>query len=127
MMPPCTGLHELFESTYDDDHRKARTLCAECPMRAECAATLAEVQADAYSATYGPAGTWAGRLVGSRAVVRKAETLAAEERMFNDAEARAAHAAFVRGERDDRAVIGERVYQRRMKRVQKAHRAGVAA
>lgn len=42
----------------------------------------------------------------------------AEEEMFTEDEARDAHARYAYGLRDDRTVIGERVYNRRKKRVQ---------
>ena len=66
-------------------------------------------------AVYGgnPEGTWAGELIGYR---RNSRHLAIEEEMFTDDEARAAHAAWARGDRSHRAGIGERVYQRRIKR-----------
>ena len=47
----------------------------------------------------------------------------AEEAMFTDDEARAAHAAYVGGFRDPRHVMGERVYQRRKKREQRQRKA----
>lgn len=46
--------------------------------------------------------------------------LVAEDAMFTDAEARDAHAAYGRGDRTDRAVIGNRVYYRRIKAKRKA-------
>lgn len=46
----------------------------------------------------------------------------AEEDMFTEDEARVAHAAYVYGHRDDRTVVGERVYQRRKKRAQVARK-----
>ena len=45
----------------------------------------------------------------------KAARQAAEDAMFTEAEARAAHAAYGRGDRDHRTVIGNRVYYRRIK------------
>lgn len=39
-----------------------------------------------------------------------------EEAAFTEQQGRAAHARFVSGDRDDETVLGEKVYQRRMKR-----------
>ena len=33
---PCAGLWDLFDSRRDDDHRKARQICARCPLRDDC-------------------------------------------------------------------------------------------
>lgn len=112
----CAGQWWLFDSTHLADHIQARAICAECPMRRECAQTVATLR--------GAEGTWAGRLYGSTSRERKRY----EEAMFSDADARAAHAAWVRAEPadrnragvGDRVVTGERVYQARSKRNRRA-------
>jgi hypothetical protein len=53
----------------------------------------------------------------------QAQRLAIEDSMFTEDEAREAHAAWGRGIRDDRARIGERVYQRIRARRQRERRA----
>ena len=110
--PPCTGKHEIFDSTHWLDHRMASAICADCPMIEACRDRLAETRE---LSVYGgdPEGTWAGELIGYR---RNSRHLLIEEEMFSDADARAAHAAWNRGDRSHRAGIGERVYQRRIKR-----------
>lgn len=114
-IPPCVGHHELFDSTHWLDHRRAKAMCDNCPLVAACQQRLE----DAFNlAEYGgkPEGTWAGQLIGAH---RNSRHLLVEESMFTDAEARAAHAAWARGERDHRSSIGERVYQRRIARNKK--------
>lgn len=49
-----------------------------------------------------------------------ADRKAVEERAFNEAEARAAHASWGRGDRSDWAIVGHRVYRRRIKRKSRA-------
>lgn len=121
MTTPCTGKHELFDSRDPEDHHQARKLCASCPMVAECLDRLAAVRHDAHSEKYGPHGTWGGRLVG--AWTSSPTRRASEDAMFTDAEARAAHSSWQRGDRSDRARLGERVYQRRAKRAAYARKA----
>ena len=100
MTTPCTGLSWLFDSIHPLDHIEARKLCATCPVTAWC-----DSRRDRWSE-----GTWAGRLYGANAYAMRRLR---EEQMFNEAEARAAHARFWAGERDDHTLAGERVYQRR--------------
>lgn len=119
--PPCAGRWELFDSIDHADHRRARALCGICPMRATCLAELeAATEASHCGIKYGPRGTWAGLLVGlPRMSVQRAR---AEEEMFTEADARQAHARYAAGIRDDRTVIGERVYNRRKKRTRRNDR-----
>jgi hypothetical protein len=63
----CVGQYALFDSTHPADHAEARDLCARCPALLPCALLLREVQTATLgvrSAGGGPAGTWAGKLVG---------------------------------------------------------------
>lgn len=108
---PCVGKWELFDSTHPADHNEARQYCLACPLLEKCRADLRTATSSAYSVAYGPCGTWAGELVGRN--VRSARQIAAEDSLFTEADARAAHAAWTRGERSDWAVRGERTYQRR--------------
>lgn len=110
--PPCAAQPELFDSTDWFDHHRAQAICATCPLIAACRDRLRQAQ-ELTMYDGGPEGTWAGQLIGAP---KSSQRLALEERMFSDVEARTAHAAWVRGERDHRAAIGERVYQRRIKR-----------
>lgn len=122
----CAGKWELFDSTDFFDHRQARRICISCPLIEQCRATLRDTRARALDAANGPRGTWAGELVGS--AVPNAHRLAAEEAMFNEVEAKAAHAkwahtpASLRDTLPDRIALGERVYQRRTKRNATARR-----
>lgn len=118
--PPCAGKWDLFDSTAPADHLQARTLCWRCPMLEECRANLRAATTTAYSRAWGPAGTWAGELVGRD--TRHADRIVAEDAMFDTDEARRAHAAWSGGDGSDWARIGERVYQRRRGR----NRRGVA-
>ncbi len=120
MIPPCAGRYELFDSIEPVDHAEARAYCLTCPLLDACRKRLQEATRDAYSAVYGPAGTWAGELIGGNIRTRREQ--ASEEAMFDDDLAREAHAAFTRGERGDMVRIGERVYQRRKKRGQMRRR-----
>ena len=122
-VPPCAGQWVLFDSTDPHDHVKAARLCGVCPMRAECAARLESARNKSHrpASEYGPAGTWAGHLVGAgpRVSVERAK---AEEAMFTDAELREAHNAFSKGIRTDRIRMAERIYQRNRKRRKTAER-----
>ena len=117
---PCAGMWDLFDSTDYYDHRRARQICAECPLIDACRTNLADARASAFTAQHGPRGTWAGELVGGE--LHNPHRLAAEEAMFTDDEARACHTAWTRAGRrgrpllSDRVALGERVYQRRAKR-----------
>lgn len=65
----CRGRWWLFDSIDVRDHEAARDLCDQCPVLAECAALLHEVQdvsRTLQSAGGGPTGTWAGQLVGKQ-------------------------------------------------------------
>ena len=122
-VPPCAGKWALFDSTDPHDHLKAARLCAACPMLAECEERLESARNRSHRpvAEYGPAGTWAGRLVGAgpRVSVERAK---AEDAMFTDAELREAHNAFSKGIRTDRIRMAERIYQRNRKRRKTAER-----
>lgn len=126
----CIGQHELFDSTDPADHAEAAKLCSVCPLAGTvCRALLEETRSNAYNRANGPLGTWAGELLSPRATQRRPvsrKRLDAEEAMFTDAEALAAHRAFSKGGTSERTLTGERVYQRRMKRAQKARRAAAA-
>lgn len=116
-VPPCVGQSELFDSTDLLDHRQARALCNNCPMLDACRTRLELTIATAHEGMkYGPRGTWAGELLGPPQTA--AHRAQAEEVMFNEAEARKAHADYAAGFRDPRTVVGERVYNRRKKRQQ---------
>ena len=122
----CVGKWWLFDSTNPADHLEARELCAVCPMRPECVRTVASIRRDPTGRS-SLEGTWAGHLYGATARQR----LRFEETMFTDDEAREAHNAFTmahpsqrtRSGIGDRIIIGERVYQRRVKRARKERRA----
>ena len=105
----CVGKSWLFDSTDIRDHEQAAKLCAACPVREWC-----REQAAALSQ---PVGTWAGVRYGATTLSSR---MAIEDAMFSDDDARAAHAAWFRGVRDDRTHIGERVYQRRVRRTRRA-------
>ena len=110
--PPCAGQHELFDSTDYRDHLAARAICYDCPFIAECRDRLKQtLELVVWGGN--PQGTWAGELYGQRS---NSKQLAIEERMFSEEDARAAHAAFYRGDRSPMVCIGERVYQRRSAR-----------
>jgi hypothetical protein len=120
VVPPCAGKWALFDSTDIRDHHEARTLCHTCPAVAACLTALRTARADALAGDkYGPAGTWAGQLLG----VTRQTRAAAEEAMFGEDDARAAHARYAAGSRDPKDATGERVYQRRKKRQQLARKA----
>lgn len=113
MSTPCAGQWVLFDSTEPADHHKARDLCATCPLLLQCAMT-AKTMRD-------KEGTWAGKLYGDVGPLRRAR----EDQGWTDMEARAARAAFNRGERDERTREGNRVYERRKVAARRARR-GVA-
>jgi hypothetical protein len=111
-IPPC-GKHVLFDSTHPACHVEARALCLECPMLALCRDRLDAARKDALSGKdYGPQGTWAGQLVGAGPRITAARARA-EEAMFTGDELRAGHSAYVRGDRDERTRMAERIYQRK--------------
>lgn len=116
-LPPCAGLWEVFDSTDEVDHRKAKTLCGECSILTACAARLESARKEAHkggSGDYGPQGTWAGQLIGAPRASEK--RIALEDAMFTDDEVRAGHSAWVSGVRTERNRIAERVYQRKRSR-----------
>lgn len=123
MTTPCAGQWELFDSTAPRDHHEAKALCATCPAFAACLDALAAARAQACvpADIYGPAGTWAGQLVGPPQRISAAR-IKAEDEMFSDAELRAFHTDYAAGLRDTRTVVGERVYNRRRKRQQHARK-----
>ena len=109
--PACLGRWELFDSREPADHHEAKAMCAGCPVRDWCAAQLRKAQQSANRSTSypdaGPQGTWAGQLVGGAHRPRPAVT-------WTEEEARAAHAAYVRGgQADSWAREGHSVYERR--------------
>lgn len=125
--PPCAGQWALFDSTEAADHREASRLCAECPIRFECASKVAELCRE--SGPYGqPEGTWAGQLyespIGQAArnnhLRRNREREAAEEAAYTEEQARVAHRDYQKGFRDEWSRVGHRVYQRRQKRRQRS-------
>lgn len=116
-LPPCAGQWELFDSTDPSDHEEAKALCGQCPMIVECGQRLDAARNRAHRGggqTYGPVGTWAGRLMGIPRTT--AARMAAEDAMFTEAELRAAHAAFATGDRRPITKTAERIYQRNRKR-----------
>lgn len=62
----CRGKHELFDSTWEPDHREAAELCAQCPAIGACGELLVESSQKAYGGGKGGyiQGTWAGQLFG---------------------------------------------------------------
>jgi hypothetical protein len=117
VVPPCAGKWVLFDSTDPADHVEAARLCATCPMRTECEQRLESARNRSHRpiSEYGPAGTWAGHLVGAGPRI-SVERARAEEAMFTDAELRAGHTAYQNGVRTERACMAERIYQRKRKR-----------
>lgn len=116
-LPPCHGLHKIFESTDLADHAEAATICATCPMLDACDKLREDVQATSQPG-YGPAGTWAGKLYGTpnRKPARSRAELAAEEALYTPEEVLAAHSAFNQGDPSDWAIVGHRVYERQRAR-----------
>lgn len=112
--PLCVGRWWLFDSTDSLDHDQAAKLCRACPVRQWCDERAAVLYANRSSGCRPLTGTWAGHLYG--APKQDPGRLAREEAMFTNDDARMAHTAWNRGERNDRTRIGERVYQRRVKR-----------
>lgn len=128
--PPCAGQWKLFDSTDPVDHKEAVALCNGCPIITHCAQQLAESRAESCSPAYGPAGTWAGQLVGAPAAMRQAEDekrRAAEDALFTEAEARNCALRWLRGEHNDYTKVGRRVYERRGRQARQAARKGEAA
>lgn len=60
---PCYGRSDLFDATDLASHRRARAICASCPVLAACRKNLKQAKADQIIAGYGPEGTWAGLLL----------------------------------------------------------------
>lgn len=117
-IPPCTGLHDLFDSNQPADHLEARAICRTCPIRLACHDRLQQALRDTPHGgkDYGPQGTWAGRLVGGEPRVRATAKSVEEEReMFTTAELKEGHRLYGRGARDDLTVRLERIYQRTRK------------
>lgn len=118
MSAACAGLWWLFDSTSRQDHERARAICDTCPMRAQCA-SIAENAPRGPGGTRCLEGTWAGKLYGARTRDRREW----EDSLFTDDEARQAHNTFSRAayaDRNrltlgDRVLMGERVYQRRIR------------
>ncbi len=124
MTSPCAGQSRLFDSTLLTDHMEAAKLCATCPMIAECQERLEECASSWEGRSGGPEGTWAGQLIiAGKVATYRVMRIDVEERLFSDEDARRAHAAFWRGLRDDWTTAGERTYQRRSERRQRAVRA----
>jgi hypothetical protein len=110
---PCLGLWALFDSTNRRDHIAARALCATCPALAWCAQRARDLGRDhAYCRPL--TGTWAGVLYG-RPSGREPRVDPADEPDYTDAELRALHAAYTRGEHTAATRTGERIYQRERK------------
>lgn len=112
MTAACAGKWELFDSTDIFDHREAALLCSTCPMLLACSALLENVMASSHPSGR-PAGTWAGKLIGAGSL---AAVRGDEERAYTDEAARAAHARYIAGRRDEWTVIGHRVWDRRYRR-----------
>ena len=126
-IPPCAGKWALFDSTDLIDHIEARAICQECPIRLQCADELKSTRRAAMAdKTYGPAGTWAGELVGAARITRNQQLLAARDAEWKPREVRKAHAAYNRGDRSPWATRGHRIYNRQFKAKKRAGR-GVAA
>ena len=113
MTTPCAGRWDLFDSTDRDRHLEARALCAQCPALSWCA-QRAEVLRRQHSYCRPLTGTWAGVLYG-RPTGRQPNLEPQDEPDYTDAELRAFHAAWGRGERTPENELGERIYQRRRK------------
>ena len=115
--PPCAGQWKLFDSVDLFDHQRARAMCQTCPLIDACRSRL-NLARDEQHANYGPQGTWAGELVGglSRQACRDKEVIAAQEESYTPNEVRRAHAAYNRGDRDEWALIGHRIYERQRNR-----------
>lgn len=121
--PACAGKWDLFDSIELEDHYEAQHIChTQCPMLAECGDLLAEARKAPNANAGVPVGTWAGRLVGVPKSTQQ-ERIDAEDAAYDEAEAKKAHAAFVLGDRDDWAVTGHKVYDRRRHRAGKERRA----
>lgn len=118
--PPCAGKWQLFDSVDPVDHHEAATLCAACPVIEDCRQRLAAARADMHSAVYGPAGTWAGELVGDPSPIRSKTALEAQERSYAPEEAKLAHIAYNRGDRTHWATVGHRIYERQRRRAARA-------
>jgi len=113
MNAPCAGQWELFDSTDLVDHLRAAAICQTCPLIVECRKELEAAKRDAYAPIkYGPAGTWAGRLVGPKHKISAAR-LKAEDGMFTDEQLRAGHNRYFYGHRDAETRLQERIYQRK--------------
>lgn len=108
----CVGKHWLFDSTDPIDHDQAAKLCAACPLLADCQIEASRLSREYRTSAYRPlTGTWGGRLYGTPG--RAPRVTPREEQMFTEDDALQAHRDWGKGIRNDRARIGERVYQRR--------------
>lgn len=127
MTAACEGQGELFDSTDPFMHAVARAVCDRCPIIDECRRRRDQAIADYGTGEHGVHGTWAGELVrGPQRDARKdrdPDRWAAEEAAYTDEQAKAARAAYERGDRTAWAVAGNRIYQRRRMRRSRAARA----
>jgi Transcription factor WhiB len=124
----CAGQHELFESIDASDHKKAAKLCAQCPAINACQEYYEQIRDIAVAQKMSkPSGTWAGKLHWYGEADRRPsvdrDRIAIEDEMFTLDEARVERSRYQRGDRDDRAVIGARVYERKYRRLHKSRRA----
>lgn len=125
--PPCHGKSPLFDSTLLSDHIEAVESCTVCPIVELCQTRLEECLSSWCGRSGGPEGTWAGQLIiAGKVATDRIMRVAAEEKAFSEDDARIAHAAFWRGERDDWTVAGERTYQRRAERAKRARKRAAA-
>ena len=111
---PCYGKSALFDSTDLYDHEAAKELCMACPTLTACMAHLLEVKRT--SGPFGqPEGTWAGELLEDKrpAERRSRRRMFLDDQMYDDQDAKTAHAQYVAGMRNDWTETGERVYQAR--------------
>lgn len=124
--PPCAGRHELFDSVELEVHFEARALCQTCPVLDACEQQRREVASTAYS-TYGPRGTWAGKLYGAPYLNVTRTRVEDDEDRYTQDEARRAAMAYQRGDKSEWALIGRRIYERRNRRAREARKRGEAA
>lgn len=124
MNAPCHGQSVRFDSTLLAEHMEAAKLCATCPVIDACQRLLEDSQNAWQHRSGGPEGTWAGQLVIAGRVVTASRLMRvhAEEEAYSEEEARRAHALFWHGHRDEWTLAGERTYQRRAERNQRARR-----
>lgn len=115
----CIGRWWLWDSDDIHDHREAAAACQTCPHLKPCRDIVNSMN---HERSVAPEGTWAGRLYRRRPVGRPPYSRA-EEAMFTLEDAQREHAAFNRGVRTDRSRMGERAYQRMVKRMNRGERA----